>query len=145
MCNLHDISWGNRPSVAAGQSGTNTFSEDAKKQANLKKDYEVFRVNFFTFWVVINFTYILVIQNVIAKKQTTINDGSLHFLEIISLAFAGIVVFKIVTCICYLFLFKVKLSCSDELKVQEIDLEQEVERLKAKGGYTDVDQISMLT
>ena len=28
MCNLHDISWGNRPSVTAG---TNALSADAKK------------------------------------------------------------------------------------------------------------------
>ena len=145
MCNLHDISWGNRPTVAAGQSGTNAFSENAKKQENLKKDYEVYRVNFFTFWIIINFTYIIVIDSVIANKQVDINDGKIHFLEAISICFAGIVIFKVVCCLLYLFMFKIKLSCSDDLKVQEIDLEQEVERLKAKGGYTDVDQISMLT
>lgn len=31
MCNLHDISWGNRPSAAAANTGTNAFSDDAKK------------------------------------------------------------------------------------------------------------------
>lgn len=31
MCNLHDISWGNRPSVAAGAAGANQFTENAKK------------------------------------------------------------------------------------------------------------------
>ena len=33
MCNLHDISWGNRPTASAG---TNALSGDAKKQQELK-------------------------------------------------------------------------------------------------------------
>lgn len=66
MCNLHDISWGNRPTVAAGASGANTFSEDAKKQQELTKDYEVFRVNFFTFWLILNFIYVIVIESVVS-------------------------------------------------------------------------------
>jgi len=36
-------------------------------------------------------------------------------------------------------MFKISLSCSDDLKVHEIDLEAEVEKLKQKGGYTDFD------
>lgn len=35
MCNLHDISWGNRPAVA--ESGVNAFAESAKKQMELNK------------------------------------------------------------------------------------------------------------
>ena len=105
----------------------------------LKKDYEVFRVNFFLIWCIINFSYIVVIDSVVADKQVSINDGHLHFLEIVSIIFAGIVVYKVVFCLGHLFLFKIRLSCYDDLKVAEIDLEGEVERLKQKGGYQEID------
>jgi len=60
MSNLHDISWGNRPSVTAG---TNALSANANKQQQLKSNYMVFRVNFLTFWIVSNAAFAIVIEN----------------------------------------------------------------------------------
>ena len=130
MCNLHDISWGNRPTVAAGSSGTNAFAENEKKQALLRKDYEVFRVNFFCFWCIVNGAYIVFIDSVVNEQYTKVNDGSFHFLEIVSVVFAGIVVYKVFFCLAHLIRFKIRISCYDDLKVGEVDLDAEVERLK---------------
>jgi hypothetical protein len=60
MSNLHDISWGNRPSATAG---TNILSADAKKQQELKANYMVFRVNFLAFWIVSNAAFAIVVEN----------------------------------------------------------------------------------
>lgn len=59
MCNLHDISWGNRPTVAAGATGANVFNENAKKQAELTKNYKMFRVHFLCTWAVGNVLWVL--------------------------------------------------------------------------------------
>ena len=64
MSNLHDISWGNRPSVTAG---TNMLSNDAKKQQELKSNYMIFRVNFMTIWIVLNGAFALMIMNLSAS------------------------------------------------------------------------------
>ena len=59
MCNLHDISWGNRPSNdAAAATGMNSVAATVKAAQELTKNYEMFRVNFFIFWVIINAVYI---------------------------------------------------------------------------------------
>ena len=63
MSNLHDISWGNRPSVAGG---INTFSQDAKRQEGIKNRYQIFRVNFLSIWVILNVAYILLIETYIS-------------------------------------------------------------------------------
>jgi len=51
MCNLHDISWGNRPSAS---SGTNALAVDLKKQEQLKANYMVYRINFMAVWLLLN-------------------------------------------------------------------------------------------
>ena len=60
MCNLHDISWGNRPSVT---SGTNMLSINAKKQQELKANYMVFRINFLAFWLLCNVLFAGLVEN----------------------------------------------------------------------------------
>lgn len=61
MCNLHDLSWGNRPSTSGG---TNAFSDSQKKQMELKKEYEMFRVKFLMSWLVGNAIYIVLVKSV---------------------------------------------------------------------------------
>jgi len=96
----------------------------------LRKDYEVFRVNFFCGWVIINGAYILIIDNFVNENFTKINDGKFHFLEVVSIAFAGVICYKVFFCLGHLIRFKIRVSCYDDLKVGEVDLEAEVERLK---------------
>ena len=54
ICNLHDVSWGNRPSV---NQGTNMLSHHAEKQAKLKENYKVFRGHFLIFWILANYVF----------------------------------------------------------------------------------------
>lgn len=131
MCNLHDISWGNRPSAAAAATGTNAFSESAKKQAELKKSYEMFRVNFFVFWVVLNIVYVLFIGTAVASNSRTVNNGQWHFLEVFSVYLAGVVVYKVVFAIMHLIRFKFRVYCYNDMRTERVDLKGEYERLKA--------------
>jgi hypothetical protein len=80
MSNLHDISWGNRP---AASEGTAALSNDAKKQAQLKENYMVFRVNFLAFWIVSNAAFAIVIETYAqgsVDEGQIINTGKIEFL-----------------------------------------------------------------
>jgi len=122
MCNLHDISWGNRPSVAAGSGGTNAFSESAKKQEELKKNYEMFRVNFFIFWILINGAYVFFLGSSVSSNSPTINDGNWGFLEWFSLYLSGIVIYKVVFAALHLLRFRFRVYCYKDLRTKEIDM-----------------------
>ena len=89
-----------------------------------------------------NGAYILIIDSFVEEQYTKVNDGEFHFLEIISIIFAGIVIFKVFFCACHLIRFKIRISCYDDLTSGEVDLEGEVERLKQKCGYEEIDNIS---
>lgn len=116
MCNLHDISWGNRPSAAATQgAGTNAFAESAKKQAELTKSYEMFRVNFFIFWVVLNIGYVLILSGAVSSTSRTINNGEWHFLEIFSAYLAGVIMYKVIFAAIHLARYKFRLHCYNDL------------------------------
>ena len=52
MCNLHDISWGNRPT--GQEQGTNAVTSNLKKQEELKQEYQLFRAYFLYFWLIAN-------------------------------------------------------------------------------------------
>jgi len=55
LCNLHDVSWGNRPST----TGTEAFTEDKKDAKKLEEDYMVFRSNFVLVWLGANVVYFI--------------------------------------------------------------------------------------
>lgn len=74
MCNLHDISWGNRPAVA----DSNQLTIHAKKQAVMLDNYKMFRVNAFCCWALANIMFILMVEYIMKNdKQYAINDGQL--------------------------------------------------------------------
>lgn len=58
ICNLHDVSWGNRPA----NTGEETLSVHKKDQEKAKADYQVFRTNFVFFWTVFAFGYYIMID-----------------------------------------------------------------------------------
>ena len=57
MCNLHDVSWGNRP--AQGQ-GLNALTSIESNQLKLKQDYMVFRAYILYLWLSLNVVYAFV-------------------------------------------------------------------------------------
>jgi hypothetical protein len=77
MANLHDISWGNRPSTQA-TTGTEAFSSKAAVQAKTAEDYKTFRANFLFAWLCCNgayFLFVLAIGN--SGSSTIVNDGKI--------------------------------------------------------------------
>jgi len=65
MCNLHDLSWGNRPDASGG---TDMILKERGKQEELKKEYAMFRVNMVVFWVLLNGLYIIFIFAVVGGR-----------------------------------------------------------------------------
>ena len=144
MCNLHDISWGNRPSVAAGTSGANQFSENAKKQAELTKNYAMFRVHFLCTWAVGNVMWVVVISTVVGSTTlTSINDGEIGFLQIFSISLAGFVIFKVTFAIVHIIKIKLRVNCFNDMKIHEVNLKQDNRKLKY--GHVGDSDISLLT
>lgn len=62
MCNLHDISWGNRPSQG---TGVEAVAFGAQSQEKLKQDYQVFRAYFLYIWLVLNVVFGAVMSSVV--------------------------------------------------------------------------------
>ena len=133
MCNLHDISWGNRPSVV--DAGASAFAESAKKQIELGKRYQMFRANFLCFWVILNGLYIILIDARVSPtiKPTVVNDGTVGFIEGFSAYLAAIVLYKLVFAVLHLLRFKMRLACNPDLRVQEVDLVKD-QRKRRFGG-----------
>ena len=79
MCNLHDISWGNRPTTNSG--GTEAFTASQKQQTATRVNYEVFRASVLFLWIISNGAYFIVVINLPASTNgDTINDGSFSWL-----------------------------------------------------------------
>jgi hypothetical protein len=135
MSNLHDISWGNRPSVTAG---TDALSANAAKQQQLKSNYMVFRVNFLTWWVVANAAFAITIENYAQLTNTKstdggpiiVNDGSIGFLEIFAAYLAALVVYKVSFGVIHLLKFKIYSNFVAKYKCPKYDLHEEVKRLR---------------
>lgn len=61
MCNLHDVSWGNRPS----STGNEAFSANKKTQEQAKGDYMLYRTNFTLMWLLANTVYYIVVTQLV--------------------------------------------------------------------------------
>ena len=132
MCNLHDISWGNRPSVS---SGTDALSSNAKKQQELKANYQVFRVNFLACWILMNAVFALVLEttytaSVDDTKTYYINDGKMQFITVFALFMSGIVVYRVGFALIHLFKFKTISNISRKYKVTKFNLNEDVKKLR---------------
>ena len=99
IANLHDISWGNRPSASGG---TNMLSNDAKKQQELKTNYMVFRANFLGIWLILNALFVILIRNFV---------GSGSFILGFSILLATMVIFRVGFAIIHIISMKFKRIC----------------------------------
>lgn len=58
FCNIHDVSWGNRPqSTKAGMEHMNI--RDEKIAEKVKSDYNIYRVKFLICWLIFNIVYLI--------------------------------------------------------------------------------------
>lgn len=84
MCNLHDISWGNRPGLSTGMEA---ISKDRDNQEELKIKYEIFRSNTLFGWIFINAAVGITI--------TLVAESGLTFIKIYAGVITFIVSFKV--------------------------------------------------
>ena len=93
MCNLHDISWGNRPTTDTG--GTEAFSSSLTTQKETEMNYKAYRANFLFLWFCANGAYFVTMLTIgESGSDTDVNDGSFTILDGFSIYLAGIVVFR---------------------------------------------------
>ena len=134
MSNLHDISWGNRPSTT---TGTEAFSSKAAVQAKTSDDYKTFRANFLFLWLCCNGAYFLVVLAIgNSGSKTVVNDGNMGLLEYFSLYLAFIVVFRVTFAIMHTCKWRWRYAFNKKYKITEYNLEQNFKELKrsAKTG-----------
>ena len=103
MCNLHDLSWGNRPSTSGG---TNAFTDAQKKQAELKKEYEMYRVKFLMFWICGNAAYIIIVKSWMQSSSDIKNDGEIDFLVGFAFVVAYLALFRLFSALFHILRFK---------------------------------------
>ena len=143
MCNLHDVSWGNRPT----STGAEAFTADKAKQDKIKGDYLVFRTNFTFGWIVANGGYFILILWLVEGNghKTTVNNGTFGYLEIFSLYLAALVMFRFTFAALYILNWKIKYCCCRSYRVKHHDLQAEFKRIKARtnvhGESTDDEEM----
>lgn len=141
MSNLHDISWGNRPSVSGG---TEAFSATAAKQQSTATDYMAFRANFLFFWLCCNGAYFFVVLNLGKSGSLTLrNSGAFGVLEGFSMYLAGIVLFRVFFAILHTIKWKFRFCCNKKYKIEEYNLEKTFKKIKKdpKTESTDDEQM----
>ena len=93
MCNLHDISWGNRPTTDTG--GTEAFSSSSKIQKETEMNYKAYRANFLFLWFCANGAYfVAMLQIAESGDDNIVNTNDFSVLDGFSLYLAGVVVFR---------------------------------------------------
>lgn len=128
MSNLHDISWGNRPTTGAG---TEAFTAKVEEQKNTENNYKSYRANFLFFWLCCNGVYFvsILILGEIANGYV-VNDGTFNVLTGFALYLAGIVVFRVVFSALYLSKWHYRYTCDKKYYIPEVNLESVFKKYK---------------
>ena len=129
MCNLHDISWGNRPTT--GTTGTEAFSANVDQQKQTQINYKAYRANFLFLWFCANGAYFVTILRVgESGDPDNVNTGKFTVLDGFSMYLAGVVVFRFF----FAFLYVIKWQCrylhSKKYKIDEYNLESTFKKIK---------------
>lgn len=72
MCNLDDVSWGNRPANASG--GLNVVVDDVKRQEILRQSYRTTRTHILIWWLVANVSLMYLFD---ALVLSAVHNGSI--------------------------------------------------------------------
>ena len=100
MCNLHDLSWGNRPTTAT--LGTELVASKAKDQREAALNYKTYRANFLFLWFCANGAYfVLVLELGQSGDQYNVNSGIFTVLDGFSMYLASIVIFRVIFALLY--------------------------------------------
>ena len=137
MCNLHDVSWGNRPT----STGQEAFTSNKNTAAQSEGDYKVYRTNFVLIWLVANAAYyIMIVELVDSSGGSTVRNSDSGYLAYFSIYLAGLVVFRVLFAVLHICKWKIRYNCSKHYKVKSVNLQQEFKKLKKQsdaGESTD--------
>ena len=139
MCNLHDVSWGNRPA----STGQEAFTDVKKEQAKSEEDYKVFRTNFVLLWLLANLAYyITIIELVVTGTDSTYRDRDSGYLAGFSCYLAGLVIFRVSFAGIYICKWKCRYCCSSKYKVPHRNMIMDFKTIKknAKNGESTDDE-----
>ena len=144
MCNLHDVSWGNRPS----STGQEAFSANKKAQQKSENDYKVFRTNFVFFWLLANLLYYILIIELVggvgSAEVGDIVDSDAGYLADFALYLTALVLFRVFFATIYILKWKWRYNCVGQYKVKSRNLQEEVSKIKKQtenGESTDDEEI----
>lgn len=129
MSNLHDISWGNRPTT----TGTEAFSANAQTQASTKIRYETYRANFLFAWLVSNgayFVFVLRLGKTNNSQVKEINNGQITLLDGFTLYLASIVIFRVVFGFAHAFKWQFRYAFDRRYAIKEYNLEKNFKKIK---------------
>ena len=120
--NLHDISWGNRPTTS--DTGQEAMTANLKTQEENAKNYKEFRANVLFFWIASNAAYFYIILKLSSGSDdpTKVNDGSFGPLQGFTMFLAGIVVFRVFFAILYVLKWKFRYCCKSAYRVKKKSL-----------------------
>jgi len=129
MANLHDISWGNRPTTQT--TGTEAFSAKADVQKQTQISYKAYRANFLFLWFCANGLYfVIVLELGKSGDEDEVNDGSFSVLDGFSMYLAGVVIFRVLFATAYVLKWQWRYSFNPKYKITENSLEQNFKELK---------------
>jgi len=129
MSNLHDISWGNRPSLT-GQSAFTSNRNDAIKAEG---DYKMFRTNFVLFWLTVNTVYYIVITlTVNSSVDSKLHDSDSEYLAYFAIYLAALVIFRVLFALIYICKWKMRYNCCKSYKVVPLNPREDVKGRKEK-------------
>ena len=139
MCNLHDVSWGNRPA----STGQEAFTDVKKEQAKSEEEYKVFRTNFVLLWLLANLGYyIMIVELVASSSGSTYRDRDSGYLAGFSCYLAGLVVFRVTFASIYICKWKCRYCCGSKYKVPHRNMMSDFKTIKknAKNGESTDDE-----
>ncbi len=129
ICNLHDVSWGNRPAT----TGMETVAVSEADQARAKADYMVFRSKFVFLWFMASLAFYSFISFFAAKASTReVIDSDAGFLGTFGLYLSAIALFRIIFGVLYILKWKVTNLCCSKYKVTKRDLSEQLQIIKSK-------------
>jgi lysylphosphatidylglycerol synthetase-like protein (DUF2156 family) len=141
MCNLHDVSWGNRPA----STGQEAFTDVKKEQAKSEEDYKVFRTNFVLIWLAANMGYyIMIVELVSSASGSTYRDKDSGYLAGFSCYLGALVIFRVVFASMYICKWKCRYNCSKKYKVPHRNMIADFKTIKkncVNGESTDDEEM----
>lgn len=134
MCNLHDVSWGNRPSSSGKEVVSSKMKEEKKQRRKTAEDYQAYRTKFVLFWLLGNVIYSIVILSVDQIEGTAkvgdVKDSDSGYLMTFSLYLASLVAFRCLFASLYMCKWKCRYHCKNSYKVDYVNLHEELEKIK---------------